>query len=138
MNASGLYLTVRKIIKADGIPTGSNYFYSYVQTKRLMCSKPANKKQVLFSKTFLLKKSITNKPAFFIWFAKIYFHFRLLIYFHYSCIINSQKLIKSCYLCNLTRFPFCLFLSDKVIYRVPTFFLHNQTSHCFKSYLSKC
>ena len=38
MNASGLYLTVRKIIKADGIPTGSNYFYSYVQTKRLMCS----------------------------------------------------------------------------------------------------
>ena len=100
--------------------------------------KPANKKQVLFSKTFLPKKSITNKPAFFIWFAKIYFHFRLLIYFHYSCIINSQKLIKSCYLCNLTRFPFCLFLSDKVIYRVPTFFLHNQTSHCFKSYLSKC
>ena len=101
-------------------------------------AKPANKKQVLFSKTFLPKKSITNKPAFFIWFAKIYFHFRLLIYFHYSCIINSQKLIKSCYLCNLTRFPFCLFLSDKVIYRIPTFFLHNQTSHCFKSYLSKC
>ena len=100
--------------------------------------KPANKKQVLFSKSFLLKKSITNKPAFFIWFAKIYFHFHLLIYFHYSCIINSQKLVKSCYLCNLTRFPFCLFLSDKVIYRVTTFFLHYQTSHCFKSYFSKC
>ena len=32
----------------------------------LYSDKPANKKQVLFSKTFLLKKSITNKPAFFI------------------------------------------------------------------------
>ena len=37
--------------------------------------KPANKKQVLFSKIFLLKKSITNKPAFFIWFAKSLFVF---------------------------------------------------------------
>jgi len=35
--------------------------------------KPANKKQVLFSNFFLLKKSITNKPAFFIWFAKSLF-----------------------------------------------------------------
>ena len=100
--------------------------------------KPANKKQVLFSKSFLLKKSITNKPAFFIWFAKIYFHFHLLIYFHYSCIVNSQKLIKSCNLCNLTSFPFSLLLFNKVIYRVATFFLHYQASHCFKSYFSKC
>ena len=100
--------------------------------------KPANKKQVLFSKTFLLKKSITNKPAFFIWFVKMYFYIHLLIYFHYSCIINSQKLIKSCYLCNLTSFSFSLFLFNKVIYRISAFFLHYQTSHCLKSNFSKC
>ena len=99
--------------------------------------KPANKKQVLFSKTFLLKMSITNKPAFFIWFVKMHIYIYLLIYFHYSCIINSQKLIKSCNLCNLTSFPFSLFLFNKVIYRISTFFLHYQTGHCFKSYFSK-
>ena len=36
----------------------------------MLNNKPANKKQVLFTKTFLLKMSITNKPAFFIWFSK--------------------------------------------------------------------
>ena len=104
----------------------------------LHVNKPANKKQVLFSKIFLLKKSITNKPAFFIWFVKMYFNIYLLIYFHYSCIINSQKFIKTCYLCNLTSFSFSLFLFNKVIYRISAFFLHYQTSHCFKSHFSKC
>ena len=100
-------------------------------------AKPANKKQVLFSKSSLLKMSITNKPAFFIWFVKMHIYIYLLIYFHYSCIINSQKLIKSCNLCNLTSFPFSLFLFNKVIYRISAFFLHYQTGHCFKSYFSK-
>ena len=108
------------------------FFVSYCQL-----DKPANKKQVLFSKTFLLKMSITNKPAFFIWFVKMHIYIYLLIYFHYSCIINSQKLIKSCNLCNLTSFPFSLFLFNKVIYRISAFFLHYQTGHCFKSYFSK-
>ena len=47
---------------------GELYQYNEnVKTYLIMgIDKPANKKQVLFSKTFLLKKSITNKPAFFI------------------------------------------------------------------------
>ena len=99
--------------------------------------KPANKKQVLFSKVFLLKMNITNKPAFFIWFVEMHIFISLLIYFHYSCIINSQKLVESCYLCNLTCFTFSLFLFNEIIYRISTFFLHDQTSHCFESYFSK-
>ena len=103
----------------------------------ILIDKPANKKQVLFSKVFLLKMSITNKPVFFIWFVEMHIFISLLIYFHYSCIINSQKLVESCYLCNLTCFAFSLFLFNEIIYRVSTFFLHDQTSHCFESYFSK-
>ena len=51
--------------------------------------KPANKKQALFPKPFLLKMSITNKPAFFIWFNKTYLPLFLLVHFHYSCIVYS-------------------------------------------------
>ena len=126
-----------RVIKKQTPSRHWSYEGRYIHRPQLF-DKPANKKQVLFSKSFLLKKSITNKPAFFIWFVKMYFNIYLLIYFHYSCIVNSQKLIKSCNLCNLTSFPFSLLLFNKVIYRVATFFLHYQTSHCLESNFSKC
>ena len=73
-----IHLTIRH----SGIDTPPNWNFH-------MLDKPANKKQVLFSKTFLLKISITNKPAFFIWFNKTYLPIFLLVHFHYSCIVYS-------------------------------------------------
>ena len=98
--------------------------------------KPANKNQVLFEKNFFLKKSITNKPAFFIWFNKTDMSLFLLIYFHYSGIVYSQKFIKSCDLCNLTWLSFFHFLLNEVINSIVFWFQSSHTSHCFKSNFS--
>ena len=61
---------------------------------RLVCAiqfnKPANKNQVLFEKNFFLKKSITNKAVFFIWFAKIYFYLFLFRYTEGFWLLNFQ------------------------------------------------
>ena len=99
-------------------------------------TKPANKNQVLFEKNFFLKKSITNKPAFFIWFNKTDMSLFLLIYFHYSGIVYSQKFIKSCDLCNLTWLSFFHFLLNEVINSIVFWFQSSHTSHCFKSNFS--
>ena len=109
---------------------------SYRSVCAIQFNKPANKNQVLFEKKFFLKKSITNKPAFFIWFNKTDMSLFLLIYFHYSGIVYSQKFIKSCDLCNLTWLSFFHFLLNEVINSIVFWFQSSHTSHCFKSNFS--
>lgn len=111
------------------------YLFFYV-LMLFFLDKPANKNQVLFEKNFFLKKSITNKPAFFIWFNKTDMSLFLLIYFHYSGIVYSQKFIKSCDLCNLTWLSFFHFLLNEVINSIVFWFQSSHTSHCFKSNFS--
>ena len=100
--------------------------------------KPAKKKQVPFEKFSFLKKSITNKPVFFTWFNKVSISIFLLIYFHHSSIVDSQKLIKSCNLRHLTWLAFIHLFLNKLINWICLSFLLSYTCHDFKSNLTQC